>query len=438
MAKSKHTQKKLDVSSFPGPETVHRHELENGITFLARENFASPSVVISGYQEGGSLAEPPDHAGLAGFMMSMLMRGTKTRNFQEIYESIESIGASLRFGMGKHNYSFFAKSLAEDLDHLLALLSDVLRNPSFPKEQFDRVMAEKVTSLAIRDQNTGARANLRFNAMTYPDHPYSLPTSGFQETIRNIDLKKIQTYHRNLIGPKGFVISVVGGVNADSALESVRRFLGGWTNSHQTTQPELPSLTPIKGLKRENIALDGKIQSDVVMGVVGPSRYHPEYLAAALGNNILGRFGMFGRIGSQVREAAGLAYYAYSSIAGGPGPGAWTAIAGVNPVNIDRAIDLIRDEIRRFITVGVTQEELTDNQAYFIGSLPLQLESNEGVSGGLIHVERYGLGLDFYQRYPELISSISREQVLEVAKEFLSPDDMVVAIAGPGEIEVDA
>jgi zinc protease len=110
----------------------------------------------------------------------------------------------------------------------------------------------------------------------------------------------------------------------------------------------------------------------------------------------------------------------------------------VNPVNIDRAIDLIRDEIRKFITDGVTQEELTDNQAYFIGSLPLQLESNEGVSGGLIHVERYGLGLDYYQRYPEIISSISREQVLEVAKEFLSPDDMVVAIAGPGEIEGDA
>lgn len=438
MAKSKHTLPKLDVSSFPGPETVHRHELENGITFLARENFSSPSVVISGYQEGGSLAEPPDHAGLADFMMSMLMRGTKTRNFQELYGSIESIGASLRFGMGKHNYSFFAKGLAEDLDHLLELLSDVLRNPSFPKEQFDRVMAEKATSLAIRDQDTGARANLRFNAMTYPDHPYSSPTSGFQETIRNTDLKKIQIYHRNLIGPKGFVISIVGGVNADSALESVRRFLGGWTNSHQTTQPELPSLTSIKGLMRENIALDGKIQSDLVMGVVGPSRYHPEYLAAALGNNILGRFGMFGRIGSQVREAAGLAYYAYSSIAGGPGPGAWKAIAGVNPVNIDQAIDLIRDEIRKFVTDGVTQEELTDNQAYFIGSLPLQLESNEGVAGGLIHVERYGLGLDYYQRFPELISSISREQVLEVAKEFLSPDDIVIAIAGPGEIEVDA
>ena len=174
------------------------------------------------------------------------------------------------------------------------------------------------------------------------------------------------------------------------------------------------------------------------MGAVGPSRYHPEFLAAALGNNILGRFGMFGRIGSQVREAAGLAYYAASSLAGGPGPGAWKAIAGVNPVNIDRAIDLIRDEIRKFVTNGVTQEELTDNQAYFIGSLPLQLESNEGVAGGLIHVERYGLGLDYYQRYPELISSISREQVLEVAKEFLSPDDMVIVIAGTGEIEDDA
>jgi zinc protease len=335
--------------------------------------------------------------------------------------------------MGKHNYSFFGKGLAEDLDHILELLSDVLRNPSFPQDQFERVKAEKLTSLAIRDQNTGARAHLAFNALAYPDHPYSSPTSGFPRTINPIGLEQVQEFHRSLIGPKGFVISIVGGIPADKALDSVKRLMGTWKNPHQMVPPDLPGLKSIKGMMRENIHLEGKIQSDIVMGVHGPSRYEPEYLAGALGNNILGRFGMFGRIGSQVREAAGLAYYAYSSLAGGPGPGAWKAIAGVNPANIERAIDLMRGEIRKFIAKGVTKEELTDNQANFIGSLPLQLETNEGVAGALVHLERYGLGLDYYQRYPELISSITREQVLSIAQRFLSPDDIVVAVAGPME-----
>jgi zinc protease len=142
---------------------------------------------------------------------------------------------------------------------------------------------------------------------------------------------------------------------------------------------------------------------------------------------------MYGRIGSQVREAAGLAYYAFSSIAGGPGPGAWKAVAGVNPANVEFAIDLIRDEFRKFLTDGVTLEELSDNQANFIGSLPLQLESNEGVAGALIHLERYDLELDYYQQYPELIASITRKQVLESARRFLSPDNLVVVVAGPAE-----
>ncbi len=433
MAKKKQPLPNLDLSSLPGSETIHKYELDNGIIFLARENFSSPSFVISGFQDGGSLNEVQNKAGLASLMMSMLMRGTKSKKFQQIYESIESIGSNLQFGLGKHSYSFFGKGLAEDLDQLLELLSDVLRNPSFPEEQFERVKAEKLTSLSIRDQKTGARANLGFNALAYPEHPYSTPTSGFQETIKPITLKAVKDFHQRLIGPKGFVISIVGGIPADKALASVERYLGAWKNPHQKPQPELPALKPIKGLIRENIYLEGKIQSDIVMGVHGPSRFDPEYLASVLGNNILGRFGMFGRIGSQVREAAGLAYYAFSSIAGGPGPGAWKAMAGVNPANVELAIDLIRDEFRKFLTDGVTLEELSDNQANFIGSLPLQLESNEGVAGALIHLERYGLELDYYQQYPELIASITREQILETARRFLSPDNLVVVVAGPAE-----
>jgi len=179
------------------------------------------------------------------------------------------------------------------------------------------------------------------------------------------------------------------------------------------------------------VPLAGKSQCDLVLGAPGPARSDPGYLAAAVGNSILGRFGLFGRIGDAVRESAGLAYYAYSAIGAGPGPEPWEVVAGVNPENVDRAVDLIRREIGKFIARRVTAEELADNQANFIGRLPLQLESNEGVAGALTHIERFGLGLDYYQRFPGLIRALTREQILETAKRFLHPDHLVIAVAGP-------
>jgi len=154
-------------------------------------------------------------------------------------------------------------------------------------------------------------------------------------------------------------------------------------------------------------------------------------LAASLGNNILGQFGLMGRIGEVVREQAGLAYYVGSSLSGGLGPGPWHVSAGVDPANIDQAIDLIRAEIARFVNEPVTTDEISDSQANYIGRLPLSLESNAGVAGALINLERYALGLDYYRRYPDLIRAITRQDVLDAARHYLHPDRLGIAVAGP-------
>jgi zinc protease len=436
MAKTMISLPRLDIHTLPGPETILRHQLANGIVVLVRENFASPSVVFSGYILGGSLGEIEQNAGLADLAISALMRGTLKRDFRDIYESIESVGANLALGTGKHTLSIYGKGLAEDLDLLLGLMSEVLRYPAFPETQISRLRAEKLTSLALREQNTGARAQLLFNELAYPDHPYRIPTDGYPESIQKLTISELKDYHRKRVGPRGMVITIVGAVHALQAIQAVEREFADWENLDQVDIPEVPSVDRPGSLLRRDVNLEGKVQSDLIMGCPGPSRYEPDYLAAALGNSILGRFGLFGRIGERVREAAGLAYYAYSSLSGGPGPGAWQVIAGVNPVNINEAADLIQDEIRKFVTKRVGVEELTDNQANFIGRLPLQLESNEGVARALVHLERYNLSMDYYQRYPQMIAEIKRDQILAIAQKFLHPDQLVVAVAGPKLSEV--
>jgi zinc protease len=106
-------------------------------------------------------------------------------------------------------------------------------------------------------------------------------------------------------------------------------------------------------------------------------------------------------------------------------------VAGVNPANVEKAVELIRKEIGRFVTRRVTAVELEENQAHFIGRLPLQLEANEGVAGSLVNIEQYDLGLDYYIDYPGQVAAITREAILATAQRFLSPDRLAVAVAGP-------
>ncbi|MEE9217292.1 MAG: pitrilysin family protein [Anaerolineales bacterium] len=421
---------RLDIKTLPGPETVVRRELDNGITFLARENFSSPSVVISGYLPVGSLIEEAHMAGLASMTAASMMRGTRKRNFAQIYESIESIGARLNFAAGKHSTSFSGKALAEDLGVLLDLLHEVLLTPTFPKAQVDRLRAEKMTALGIRDQDTGARADLAFNKLIYKGHPYSIPTEGNKKTIAQLTAANARSFHRKHFGPNGMVICIVGGIKARQAAKAVSDRFSSWKGNGSGADLSVPAVRPPKGIKRVHVNLEGKSQSDLVMGIPGPRRSDPDFVSAALANNILGRFGMFGRIGDVVREEAGLAYYAYSTLSGGVGPGPWQVVAGVNPSNLEKAIELIRGELRKIIKSLPGQDELDDNQANFIGRLPLQLESNEGVAGAIVNAERHSLGMDYYQKYPGLVASVTREDILRVAQRFIDPDNLAIVSAG--------
>jgi zinc protease len=422
---------RFSTNSYPGADDITRVELPNGIVILTRPNFDSHSITLSGYLEVGGLIDPEEKLGLADFTAFALMRGTKRRDFQEIFNVLESAGASLGFTGSTHTTGFGGKALAEDLDLLLESLADPLRYPIFPDEQVEKLRSQLLTSLAIRAQDTHQMAAMAFDQIVYKDHPYSRPEDGYPETIMAISKDDLVEFHRMNYGPRGMVITVVGAVEPSEVVGKIPLYFGDWENSHQPIMPALPELEPLNEKVVQSVNLVGKSQTDVMLGVAGPSRCSPDYLAASLGNNILGQFGMMGRIGDIVREQAGLAYYASSSLQGGIGPGPWRISAGVAPVNVDTVIALISQELVRFINEPVTTEELADSQANYIGRLPLSLESNGGVAGALLTLERYNLGLDYYRNYQNLLMEITREDVLGAAQHYLHPDRLGIAVAGP-------
>ncbi len=418
-------------NSLPGSDDITRVVLKNGITVLCRTNFNSPSVVLSGYFSGGALFDTKEKLGLADFTAACLMRGNQKRDFQSIYDALESVGASFGFDARTHSVAFGGRSLTEDLPLLLEMLSDGLREPTFPDEHVERLRAQHLTGLALRAQDTRDMAEMVFDEILYAGHPYSLPNDGFPETIEAITRDDLADFHREKYGPQGMVIAVVGSISADNAVAQVKQMLGDWENPAQNTKPVVDDMLPLAKRVQRHHTIEGKSQSDLMLGFLGPKRRDDDFMAASLGNSILGRFGLMGRIGDVVREQSGLAYYAYSSLSAGIGPGAWYVSAGVNPANLEKAIDLILDELENFTKNGVTEEELLDNQTNYIGRLPLSLESNQGVAGALLNIERYDLGLDYYRNYPEYVRAVTRADIQAVAKKYIRPERVAIATAGP-------
>jgi len=417
--------------TLPSPENITRATLANGITVLARSNFNSPSVFIGGYLASGSMYDPPGKLGLAYFTAASLMRGTQTRNFQEIYNTIESAGASLGFGASVHNVNFGGRALAEDLPILLNLLAETLCQPLFPADQVERLRAQLLTSLAIRNQDTGDMADMAFDEILFPGHPYGMPEDGQPETIQAIQVEDLRQFHHRYYRPENMVMVAVGGIDPQQAIDTIQSALGLWNNPEPPVQVDPKPIKPLAETVRRHIALPGKYQTDLILGTHGPKRLAVDYLPASLGNSILGQFGMMGRIGDVVREKAGLAYQASTSLSASIDGGSWEVSAGVNPANLARTIDLIQSELARFISEPVTSEELEDSQANFIGRLPLSLESNAGVANALLNIERFQLGMDYYQRFPSMVQSVAPEMVLEAARHYWDLSRLAIVSAGP-------
>ncbi len=422
----------MNMRALPGSEDIIRQTLPNGIIVIARENPQSPSVVVDAFIHAGSIYEKRSKAGLANYTASMLMRGTKNASFEEIYEKIEAVGTSLGVSSAVHTVGFGGKALPEDLNLLLETAADAVRNPIFPHDHLERMRAEILTGLAMRAHNTRVMASLAFYETLFgTDHPYGYSNSGYQESITSIARADLQDFHKQHYGPTGMIITIVGNVAANKAISLVESHFGDWTNNKQPDIAPAPTARTINCAENQHIHIPGKTQTDIVLGYVGPRRSDSDYQSIRIANSILGVFGMYGRLGKTVRKKHGLAYYSFSRADANFGPGTWRLIAGVDPTNVDTAIKVMLEEIDTLIIKLVSHKELDDNKSYILGSIPIQLETNEGIAGTLASMELYGLGMNYLQHLPKQIKGVSRQDVRKAAARLLDPATYVVTSAGP-------
>jgi len=416
------------------PESVVRKKLDNGITVLIKERPSSTAVTIGASIRAGAAQDPDGHLGLASLTASMLRRGTELHSFQELNVALDNVGASLSLVAGQDDTGLAARALADDMDLLLNLLTEVLTRPSFDATELEKLRGQLLTHLSLLHMDTGYRADRAFMELLYPSsHPYSRPILGIPETLSKLKREDLRAFYEAHYGPEVLTISIVGAIHAEDALKKLEATLGRWPYRGITTTLEIPDAQTPAEIRRRYIHIPSKPQADLILGVIGMRRSSPDYYAASMANVILGRLGLMGRLGRKVRDEKGLAYYVNSSMQASYGPQPWNIVAGIAPQRLDATVTAILEEIDRLREEHVSDEELEDCRTYLTGSLPLHLETNEGIASFLLSVESYGLGLDYLQRYPSIIQSVTPEQIREVVRRCFAPDRYVLTAAGAFE-----
>lgn len=404
-----------------------RSVLNNGMVLLTSEQRALPMVAIELLIDAGSRLEPANQAGLANLTAKLLTEGTQRRNASQISDTLDFIGASLETGAGQDVATVSMTVLKKDLSTGLDLLADVLTSANFPQVEIDRQKQAIVAAIRAGEEDPGTVAGKAFAAALFPESPYGRPVEGSEASVKSLPRKSIQDFFSRNYRPNRTIIAVVGDVSEQEISQALERALRGWNKGVAATQP--PAAAKIGAPQSLQVKKD-LTQANIILGHDGVRRDHPDYYALQVMNYILGGGGFSSRAMDSIRNERGLAYSVYCYFSAEKSHGSFQFVMQTKNETAMEAIGLAQEEIRRMREQEVSDQELSDAKNYLTGSFPLRFDTNRKVAGFLAQVEYFNLGLDYSNRYNELIGKVSRADVQRVAKQFLQPDKLITVVVG--------
>lgn len=408
-----------------------RTVLQNGAVVISKEARTIPAVTILASMRAGSIYESDAQLGLSHLTSKMLDRGTARRTSHDIAEALDARGVSLSTSANRHVLTITCTCLAEDFEPMIALLGEILTEPEFPDPEIAKRKGEMLTSIRQDEDNPAVRAVQSLFAMLYPGgHPYGRPAKGILDTITNLDRPALRKFHASRFAPSAFTVIVVGDVECERASAVAENVFGAW-RAPAPVEISLKHPVAADSRREQVIPMMNKAQADIAYGFTTIVRSDPAYYAYTLMNNALGQYGIGGRLGDNIRERQGMAYYVFSSFDANVVEGPLVVRAGVNPANVERAITAIDEEIRLMASDGMTRQELDDCKQYLIGSIPRMLETNSAIATFLHTSEFFDLGLDHDLHLPRLLDSVTFDEVNAAARRTLDTGRASLAVAGP-------
>ena len=416
------------ASQASGSPLAERELLSNNMVLLHAERKVLPMVTVVMAVRAGSIAEPSDKAGLAYLTAALLNEGTAKRTSREVSEAIEFVGGSLSASAGQDYATISLSVLKKDVDLGFDLLSDIEMNPAFNEDEIRRKKRITRNWLIQQNEEPGAVASIAFSKAVFGEHPYARQVQGTIESLDSIARQDIINFHNAFFAPNNTIMSVVGDISRDELRSLLEKHLGKWQQK-TLAATALPAVRAADNPTVIKINRD-LVQANIIFGHVGISRDNPDYYAVSVMNYILGGGGFVSRLMDNIRDNKGLAYDVHSSFAANRFGGSFRAGLQTKNESAHIAIEEVIREIERIRTEPVGDKELQDAKSYLTGSFPLRIDSNSKIAGFVLAVEFNSLGLDYVDKYPSLINSVTKEDILQVARKYLDTKNYVLVVVG--------
>ncbi|MFN3480902.1 MAG: M16 family metallopeptidase [Thermodesulfovibrionales bacterium] len=415
----------LSGQSFPFALDIKRHVLPNGLTLLHVERHNLPIITVTLLIKAGPFYEPAQKAGLANLTAELLTEGTKKRKAKDISEEIEFIGASLDSSAGSDFSTINLSVLKKDIDTGFEIFSDILLNPTFPEEEIKRKKDIIIGNLRRSEEDPSFVVDKVFRKEVYGDHPYGRLITGTEETISRINREDIIKFHHDYYRPNNAILSIVGDITSEELQNLIGKYLAKWEMSSIPAEPKVSEVA--KG--KQVIQIDKDLtQANIIIGHRGIKREDPDYYAVTVMNYILGGGGFSSRLMQTIRDEMGLAYDIHSFFDSRKKGGLFSINVQTKNETANTVIEEILKELKRIKTEPVSDQELDDAKAYLTGSFTRRFDTNKKISDMLVAVEYFNLGLDYLEKYPEYIKSVTKDDIIRVAKKYLDTDNYTLVV----------
>jgi zinc protease len=412
------------------PKLVEQDEAIRGVNCLLYENDRNPTVAVHGTLLAGTSSEPFGKSGLAELTARLLIRGTQKLAAGKIADLLESVGATASFRNSQDSIVIQARMTSDWTKRVLGIVADCLTQPAFNAKDVEREKEGLLTDIRLRDDDTTRRGMRELASRIYPSgHPYRRDRFGTSESVKELLRSDVREYFKEIVSTSPALISFAGKFKKEEANEWARHTFGERKADKKVASRTSKNAPAKEG--RKEIVMQHKTQSDILIGGLATPRTDPDYEPLNLLNAILGELGFMGRLGQRVRDKEGLAYSCSSFLNAGLAGGSWTALAGVNPRNVAKALALMEEEIERVRRELVEEQELSDAKQNQLGSALMELESTEGIARTSHNLAHFSLGLDYFVKRRQQFSKITRETIKEMANKYLETSRLSTVIVGP-------
>jgi zinc protease len=407
-------------------EPVQKFALANGLRLLVKEDHRLPFVEFRAVFQGGVLAETAGNNGVTQLTGKLLLKGTTRRSAEEIAREIESVGGSIDSYGGNNSFGVNAEVLSSDFGTGLDLMADVLLNPAFPAPALERERQVQLAGIRAQKDHLLQSASLAMRRALFGERGYGLDGLGSEASVCGIQAADLKGFHQRLAVPNNCVLAIYGDVNTGEVRAAVEKAFGPWKPAAAPTLDF--GLWTLDSIKRVTETRDKK-QAVLVIGFRGTTvrdadRYPLELLQEACSD-------LGSRLFLRIREKLGLAYYVGAQNVLGLAPGYFAFYAGTTPEKAGLVETELLGEAELLRGEGLTPEELNRAKAKVIGQRKIARQDLGGFAMTTALDELYGLGYAHTETEDALYEAVTLDQVKAVARKYLKPDALVIAMVKP-------